>query len=256
MRIASLNLNGLRSATKKGLNGWIAAAELDVICLQEMRMQQNQLDQHHGPPQSWDSIQADAQKKGYSGVAIWSARPALEKSIGLGLDWADDEGRVCKFSLENLDVYSIYFPSGTSGPERQSKKDAFLERILIEGQKWLTQREHVLICADVNIAHTENDIHNPKGNKRNSGFLPHERDWFSRFLQSGWHDVYRELHPDVQDYTWWSQRRKTVRIENKGWRIDYHLASPALAAKAVSGYVFDRNVKLSDHAPVVIDYAL
>ena len=100
------------------------------------------------------------------------------------------------------------------------------------------------------------DIHNPKGNKRNSGFLPHEREWFDRFLQSGWCDVYRQLHPTAQDYTWWSQRRQTVRIENKGWRLDYHLASPALAATARSAYVLDRAIKLSDHAPVVIEYAL
>ena len=152
MKVASLNLNGLRSATKKGLMSWISESEIDVLCLQEMRMQHAQLDTRHGPPQGWSSIQADALKKGYAGVAIWSAFDSLNTSTGIGLDWADDEGRVCKMSLKELDIYSIYFPSGTSGEARQSKKDAFLERVLLLGQEWLKQRDNVLICVR-NIAH-------------------------------------------------------------------------------------------------------
>ncbi len=254
MRIGSLNLNGLRSANKKGYRDWIFEADLDLICMQELRMQLDQMDATHQAPEGWSGVQADAEKKGYSGVAIWSKAPSSLTKVGIGLDWADKEGRVVHMSLPNLHVYSIYIPSGTSGSARQELKDEFLEHLLKCGQDWLKGHENVLICSDVNIAHTERDIHNPKGNKKNSGFLPHEREWVTRFLESGWVDVYRELHPDSRDYSWWSQRRKTVREENKGWRLDYHFASPALAKRARQAYILDRSRKLSDHAPVVIDY--
>lgn len=255
MRIATLNLNGLRAANRHGFRPWFQQAELDVICLQEVRMQKSQQNADHRPPIGWKFIQSDAEKKGYSGVALWSHRDPIEMNCGIGLKWADSEGRAVKMVFDDIIIYSIYFPSGSSGEVRQAKKDEFLAYILEKSPELLAEHEHVLICGDVNIAHTEMDIHNPKSNQKTSGFLPHERQWFSDFLQAGWVDVYRALYPEKQDYSWWSQRGR-ARVNNKGWRIDYHLSSPALAERAQTGFILPYTEKLSDHAPMIIDYDL
>ena len=247
--VATLNLNGIRSANRRGFAAWRDTTPVDVLLLQELRMQRPEMTAEHLPPDGWAHAQADAEKKGYSGAAVWSRLPAKAAQTGCGLGWADAEGRIARLDLAQATVISAYLPSGSSGPERQAKKDEFLEYFLPVTAGLLASGSPVLIGGDVNIAHREIDIHDPKGNAKNSGFLPHERAWMDRLLAQGWVDLYRHLCPAGRDYSWWSNRGR-ARENNKGWRIDYLLASPALAARAEACWIH-READLSDHAPVL-----
>lgn len=248
-QLTTLNVNGLRSAVRKGFRNWRSRSGADVICLQELRMQADQMDKDHTAPRGWKSVQADAVKKGYSGVSVWSRLPVSEISVGCGVESYDAEGRIVRMVTDQATVYSIYFPSGTSGDVRQAFKDGFNEFIADWLQPDLDSGRPVAVCGDVNTAHTKQDIWNPTGNKKNSGFLPHEREWMTGLLQRGWVDVWRQLNPEAQEYSWWSNRGQ-ARAKDRGWRIDYILASPALAERAVSSHITGRTPLLSDHCAV------
>jgi exodeoxyribonuclease-3 len=255
--LTSLNLNGIRSAARKGFTDWQPKEGCDVLALQELRIQEEQLKAEHRPPEGWEGVRVQAEKKGYSGVAAWSRLPVLETGSSMGLDWADKEGRCCWMIVDTpsfgpVKVYSLYIPSGSASELRQNMKDAFLDHWLEQCQRLLNEGMPTVVCGDYNIAHCEIDIHNPKGNKNNSGFLAHERAWMDRLLDQGWHDVYRQLNPNVQEYSWWSNRGRAREL-NRGWRLDYHIATPDLAARAEAAWI-SRSAGLSDHAPVSVRY--
>lgn len=254
MRVATLNVNGFRAAVKKGLFDWIASCNPDVLCFQEVRFGQNQYKGALSIPAGWHWVQSDAEKKGYSSVSIWSKKEPKEVKSTIGLDWADREGRAVSMVFDDLEIWSIYFPSGTSGEERQGYKDRFLSFMTEEMNTWAETGRKILVCGDVNIAHTALDIFHDKSNAKSSGFLPHERAWISERLDNGWVDVFRKHHPQEECYSWWSNRRKSTRQKNVGWRIDYHFATQALAQHSVSCEIVDRSLFLSDHSAVVADY--
>lgn len=250
--LATLNCNGLRSAVRRGFTDWYRRADPDVLCMQELRMQAADMDLAHQPPEGFASVQSDAEKKGYSGTAVWSRLHPLHTATGCGLDWADLEGRVSMMQLREALVVSVYLPSGSSGEARQAMKEAFMGHFADWAGGLLASGAPVVICGDLNIAHQEIDIHDPKGNAKNSGFLPHERAWFTRLLEQGWVDVFRRRNPTERTYSWWSNRGQ-ARANNKGWRLDYQLASPVLAERAEACWI-DTGAGLSDHAPVLARY--
>lgn len=254
LKISSFNVNGIRATHRKGFTNWVKQSDPDIICIQELRALRNQVP---GPIKKMDYHEAYhiAEKKGYSGVAIFSTEEPLRIERGIGLDWVDTEGRVLMAEFENLIVFSIYAPSGTTGSDRQELKMEFLEHFLPFAQEYLSGDKPVVFCGDFNICHTAIDIHNPKRNKNTSGFLPEEREWVSRMLEIGFEDVYRRLHEGETDlYSWWSYRAAS-KERNKGWRIDYHLTSPNLL-EAAEEAVIEKEWNLSDHAPVSITYKL
>ncbi|WP_296510047.1 exodeoxyribonuclease III [Rhodoferax sp.] len=257
-KLTSLNLNGIRSATSKGLEAWLAQAQPDCICVQEVKAQAADV---AGKFESFGALTGHfhfAEKKGYSGVGVYSRHEPSEVCIGYGSSEFDTEGRYTELRFDTparkLSIISAYFPSGSSGEERQQAKFRFLAEMYPHLQRLRSEREFIL-CGDINIAHQEIDLKNWKGNKKNSGFLPEERAWMSQLLSDGGLvDVYRQLEPTATDdcYTWWSNRGQAY-AKNVGWRLDYHLATPtsAAAARAVSIY---KNEKFSDHAPITVDY--
>jgi exodeoxyribonuclease III len=256
MRIITLNLNGIRSASNKGFFEWMQQTQPDVMCLQELKAQANDMTSEILAPEGYYGYFHYAQKKGYSGVGIYSKQKADAVITGLGIPDIDDEGRYLECQFGNLSVVSLYLPSGSSGEERQAFKFSVMERFLPHMQQLIDSGREVLVCGDWNIAHQEQDLKNWKGNKKNSGFLPEERAWLSNlFNQVGWLDVYRQLHPTTTEecYTWWSNRGQAW-ANNVGWRIDYQIATPALAAKAQSCSVYKAQ-RFSDHAPLLVDYA-
>ena len=254
LKISSLNLNGIRAAHRHGFTDWIDQSDPDIICLQELRAMEHQVPE---PIQKLDyhSTYHTAEKKGYSGVGIMSKEEPISVDKGIGIDWVDNEGRVIKAEFEDLTVFSIYAPSGTTGDERQDLKMEFLDYFLPHAQKYLSNEKPVVLCGDYNICHKPIDIHNPKRNKNTSGFLPEEREWVTRLLQTGFEDVYRRLHEGEEDlYSWWSYRAAS-KERNKGWRIDYQMTSPDLL-KAAAKAEIEMEWDLSDHAPVSISYEL
>jgi exodeoxyribonuclease-3 len=252
MKVATLNCNGFQACVRKGFFDWLEVHNPDVICLQEVRFAQDRLVGKFAPPKKWHWAQVDAEKSGYSSVAIWSQTEPLAIHRSIGLDWADAEGRVVGMEFETCIIWSMYFPSGTSGDERQALKDEFLEHLTPWMADRVTGEKAVLICGDVNIAHTALDIFHDKSNANKSGFLPHERKWMTDAINSGWRDALRMVHPTQEVYSWWSNRSKTAREKNVGWRIDYQLMSQGWG-DAISAEIH-REPKLSDHAPVVIEY--
>ncbi len=255
--LTTLNVNGLRSAVRKGFTSWRPKERCDVLCLQELRMQEEQMEKDHRPPRGWQSVRVQAEKKGYSGVAAWSRLPVLETGTSMNLEWADKEGRCCWLVVDApgigpVKVVSLYIPSGSSGDLRQSMKDEFLEHWLTQTQAMLDSGMPTVVCGDYNIAHREIDIHNPKANKKSSGFLPHEREWMDRLLAQGWVDVFRTCNPELQVYSWWSNRGRARELD-RGWRLDYQIATPDLASRADKAWI-SRGAGLSDHAPVSVQY--
>ncbi|MEA3395273.1 MAG: exodeoxyribonuclease III [Pseudomonadota bacterium] len=257
-KLSSLNLNGIRSATSKGLEAWLEATRPDCICVQEVKAQAADV---AGRFESLAGLRGHfhfAEKKGYSGVGIYSRHEPSEVRIGYGSPEFDAEGRYVELRFDTpqrkLSLISCYFPSGSSGEERQQAKFRFLDEIYPHLQQLKREREFIL-CGDVNIAHKEIDLKNWKGNLKNSGFLPEERAWMTRLLsEGGMVDVYRQLQPDATEaaYTWWSNRGQAY-AKNVGWRLDYHLATPALAERARREAIY-KGEKFSDHAPITIDY--
>ena len=255
MRIVTANLNGIRSATSKGFFDWLKTHRADVVCLQETKCHKDQLGPEHFP-RGWKAHFNCAEKKGYSGVAVYSKKEPDALVDKLGWDEFDREGRYLEARFGELSVVSLYLPSGSSGELRQGFKFQVLDWLLpklAEMQK--TGRRYVL-CGDWNIAHRPVDLRNWKSNQKNSGFLPEERAWLDRVFgdEHRWVDAYRTLKPDGTDYTWWSNRGQ-ARAKDVGWRIDYQVVTPCLkpALKKVSIY---RESWFSDHAPMTVDYAL
>jgi exodeoxyribonuclease-3 len=252
MRIISYNVNGIRAAIRKGFLDWLATSPADIICLQETKANRGDIDpglfQQLGYHDYWYS----AKKKGYSGVAILSKSVPDQVVYGNGHGQSDEEGRVIQADFGKLRVVNAYFPSGTSGEERQGYKYVWLNEI----QAWLDQLKktnpYLVLCGDYNIAHEAIDIHDPKGNKKSSGFLPEERAWMTDFLLSGWIDTFRTLHPEPHRYSWWSQRFPSVRLQNKGWRIDYINVTNNLNDHIIAADIFP-DVKHSDHCPVYLE---
>jgi exodeoxyribonuclease III len=256
MRIITLNLNGIRSAANKGFFSWLKIAQPDVICLQELKAQAADMSTEMLAPEGYYGNFHYAQKKGYSGVGIYSKQKPDDVITGLGVAEIDDEGRYLECRFGNLSVVSLYLPSGSSGEERQTFKFWVMSQLLPHLEALKASGLEVLVCGDWNIAHQEIDLKNFKGNKKNSGFLPEERAWLTDiFNRVGWVDVYRSLYADTTDacYTWWSNRGQAW-AKNVGWRIDYQIATPALAAKASEASVY-KDERFSDHAPLIIDYS-
>lgn len=255
MKIISLNANGLRSAVAKGLAPWLIEQDADVICLQEIRIQEHQVPLEIQQLSDYQHYFFPAVTKGYSGVAILTKAKALSVQKGLGWPCADTEGRYLAVDLGPVRVASCYLPSGSSGPERQSHKFEFMERLL----PVLTSLAHdaipTILCGDWNIAHTKMDIKNWQSNQKNSGFLPEERQWLSDVLAHyDLVDAFRSLYPERIEYSWWSNRANAY-ANNVGWRIDYHLVSKVLAG-TLRSITMPREPKFSDHAPVIGEYAL
>ena len=255
MRIITLNLNGIRSAANKGFFSWLQQVQPDVICLQELKAQADNMTQEMLAPEGYVGTFHYALKKGYSGVGIYSKQKPDEVIVGLGIQDIDDEGRYLECRFGKLSVVSLYLPSGSSGEERQAFKYSVMHRFMPHLEQLVQSGQEVVVCGDWNIAHQEQDLKNFKGNRKNSGFLPEERAWMTDlFDRVGWVDVYRKLYPDTTEtcYTWWSNRGQAY-AKNVGWRIDYQVATPAFAAKAVQASVY-KEEKFSDHAPLIIDY--
>jgi len=255
LRIITLNLNGIRSAWSKGVLSWVATQNADVICLQELKAQHDDLSDEMKMPDGLHAYYHCAEKKGYSGVGLWCRQKPDAVIEGTGHAEFDAEGRYLRADFGNLSVISLYLPSGSSSPERQEAKFRFMALFYPHLVELAKCGRDVVVCGDWNIAHQEIDLKNWKGNRKNSGFLPGERDWISRVLgETCWCDVYRRLFPAATDecYTWWSNRGQAW-AKNVGWRIDYQLATPALAATALTAAVY-KTQRFSDHAPLLIDY--
>jgi exodeoxyribonuclease-3 len=263
LKIISLNLNGIRSATNKGLYSWLKQQDADVICMQEIKAQVTDMTTEMLNPEGYFGYFHYAEKKGYSGVGIYTKKQPDAVIEGLGncsvgdhcMADIDREGRYIEARFGNLSVVSLYLPSGSSGEERQAFKFSVMERFMPQLQALVASGRDVVICGDWNIAHKEADLKNWKGNKKNSGFLPEERAWLTTlFDQLGWVDVYRKLYPDTTEacYTWWSNRGQAW-AKNVGWRIDYQIATPQFAAKAVNASVY-KDERFSDHAPLIVEY--
>ena len=254
-RIISANLNGIRSAHKKGFFNWMATQTADFVCVQELKAQHEDMTEEFLSPGGYHGHFHYAEKKGYSGTGIYSRQKPDAVRTGFGCPEFDAEGRYVQADFGNLSIISVYCPSGSSSEERQLAKFRFMEVFLPHLVELKVEGREVVICGDWNIAHQEIDLKNWKGNKKNSGFLPEERAWLTRiFDELGYVDVHRGIDKRPEQYTWWSNRGQAY-AKNVGWRIDYHVATPgiAAAAKAVSVY---KDERFSDHAPLIIDYAL
>ena len=265
MRILSFNANGLRSAASKGFFEWFNTQDIDVLCVQETKAQVHQLTDAAFRPAGYHAWFKDAQKKGYSGVAIYSRRAPDDIRTALGWAPFDEEGRYLEARFGNLSVVSFYIPSGSSGAERQGFKEAVMAWLkpILDG--WLASGRESVLCGDWTIVRARNDIRNWTGNQKNSGCLPHERAWRSGLMADachdglivppahGWKDAFRVAKPDVVEYSWWSQRGG-ARANNVGWRIDYQIATPGIAAGIRSAEIFPEP-KFSDHAPLLVEYA-
>lgn len=251
--LCTLNVNGLRAAAKRGFGDWLARKRPDVLCLQEVRARPEQVSDELRSPAGYSTRWLWAEKRGYSGVALYSREAADAYLPGCGIDWADREGRVLRGDFGDEVIVSTYVPSGSSSEERQALKFSFLDAFPRFTRKLLKLDRPVALCGDVNIAHTELDIHAPKRNEKNSGFLPEERAWLTKLLRQGWVDVLRAQHPDEPGlYSWWSNRGQ-ARAKDLGWRIDYVLMNPAFAERVTRAWI-DKEAGLSDHAPVWVEY--
>ncbi len=253
MQIISLNLNGVRAAAKKGFFEWLAAQSADVVCVQELKAQVADLSADMLAPDSYRGYFHCATQRGYSGVGIYCRKQPDNVIEGIGIAEIDDEGRFIQADFGNLSIISIYLPSGSSGEHRQVAKFFFMEKFYPVLKTLMASGREIILCGDWNIAHKEIDLKNWRSNQKNSGFLPEERAWLSNVLHDiGFVDVFRQINTESDQYTWWSNRGQAW-ANNVGWRIDYQIATPAIAqtARNVSIYKAER---FSDHAPLIIDY--
>jgi len=252
MRIISYNINGIRAAIKKGFIDWLKTDPADVICLQETKALETDINTADIENLGYSSFWFSAQKKGYSGVAVLTKIKPDKIQFECGIPSSDEEGRVIQLEFGDILLINAYFPSGTSGELRQNFKYQWLDEFLIYLDNRKKKHKKMILCGDYNIAHKEIDIHDPKGNKKSSGFLPEEREWFTKFFDHGWVDSFRVFHKEPHRYSWWSQRFPSVRLNNKGWRIDYISITKPLEKQLKDADIFDQ-VKHSDHCPVYID---
>lgn len=253
MRIISYNVNGLRAAINKGFLDWLKTDPADIICLQETKALKENVDHGTIEQLGYESYWFSADKKGYSGVAVFTRIKPDFVQFGNGIMQSDAEGRVIRLDFGKITLVNAYFPSGTSGEERQAYKYQWLDEFFEYIENLRTTRPKLVITGDYNIAHREIDIHDPKGNKNSSGFLPQERAWMDQFLAAGYVDSFRHKHPDeAHRYSWWSQRFPSVRLQNKGWRIDYICVTGNLKQHIVDAEIYP-DVKHSDHCPVYLE---
>ena len=253
MKIVSVNLNGIRSAHRKGFFKWMHRLQPDVVCVQETRAQVSQLIDEILAPAGYFAYFSDAEKKGYSGVAIFSRKQPKRVVRKLGWPHADTEGRYLQADFDKLSIISLYLPSGTSGEERQKIKFEFMDRFSPKLKQIRKKQKATIICGDWNIAHKQIDLKNWRGNQKNSGFLPEEREWMTAVLDEiGLVDAFRIVNQEREQYTWWSNRGQAW-AKNVGWRIDYQIVTPALKNKIKNAEIYKRQ-RFSDHAPLIIDY--
>jgi len=253
MRIVTLNVNGLRSAAAKGFVPWMRRQQADIVCLQEIKARESDLPKALLAPRGLHAFFHPAQKPGYAGVAIYAKKEPDRVQIGLGIPDIDAQGRFLQCDFGKLSVVSLYLPSGSSGEEAQARKFSFMKRFLPHLEKLVACRREVILCGDWNIAHREIDLKNWRSNRKNSGFLPEEREWMTEiFDRVGWVDAFRCKVSEGDHYTFWSSRGDAYN-KNVGWRIDYQVATPGIAKK-VSGCSIYKGKRFSDHAPVIIDY--
>lgn len=253
MRIITMNLNGIRSATRKGFFDWVTTQGADIICVQETKAQMEHLVDEIYRPEGYFCHFADAEKKGYSGVGIYCRKEPNLLTKGLGWECPDREGRYIQADFGEVSIASLYMPSGTSGEDRQTVKFAFLDRFIDVLKQISDESRHYIICGDWNIAHKQIDIKNWRSNQKHSGFLPEERAWLDQlFDEVGMVDAFRVINQEADQYTWWSNFGQAYE-RNVGWRIDYQVISPSLKNKVQSVSIY-RDQKFSDHAPLIIDY--
>ena len=255
MKIISANLNGIRSAEKKGFFEWMTKEKPDVVCIQETKAQEHQLESDKHYPKGYYAYFFDAQKKGYSGVAIYCrTKPdKIQSGLGEGFEDMDAEGRYIQADFGNLSVASLYLPSGSSNDERQLIKYSFMERFEVVMKKMRRSKREYILCGDWNIVHKEIDIKNWKSNQKNSGCLPEERAWLDKlFGPMGFIDSFREVNTEAAQYTWWSNRGQAW-ANNVGWRIDYQIITPGLKEKIKTASIY-KDQRFSDHAPLIMEY--
>ena len=253
LRVITLNANGIRAAARKGFFDWLPQQRADVVCIQETKAQIDQLDDTVFHPNGYHSFYRDAEKKGYSGVALYSKVEPKQVIRGLGDTLIDVEGRYLEARFGKLSVVSLYLPSGSSGDRRQDFKYRMMDCFLPHLRSLKRQRREFILCGDWNIAHAEADIRNWKGNRKNSGFLPQERAWLSELFDGlGYVDAFRQLPQREHEYTWWSNRGQAW-ANNVGWRIDYQITTPGLLGKVRHTEIY-REQRFSDHAPLIVDY--
>jgi exodeoxyribonuclease-3 len=253
-RIITYNVNGIRAAMNKGWVSWLQSSEGDIVCLQEIKAEPGQFDVRPIENLGYYCYWYPAQKKGYSGTAILCKQKPQNVAYGCGHELYDFEGRILRADFQDYSVMSVYLPSGSSGESRQDVKMQFLDFFSDYIGKLVQQFPHLILCGDFNICHRPIDIHDPVGNKNSSGFLPEERQWLDEFLNSGFVDTFRYFNPEPHQYTWWSYRAG-VRAKNKGWRIDYNLASKILEPQLLRSVILS-NAMHSDHCPVLTDFNL
>lgn len=253
MRIITINTNGIRAAERKGFFTWLERQSADVVCIQETKAQPEQLTAEAFNPEGYTCHYHSAEKKGYSGVAIYSKQQPDKIIEGMGFADIDSEGRYLEFQLGKLSVISLYLPSGSAKEARQEFKYSVMDRFMPYLQERSENGRDYIICGDWNIAHKEIDLKNWKANQKNSGFLPAERAWLDQlFYQEPWHDAFRLVNQDPEQYTWWSNRGQAW-AKNVGWRIDYQVISERLKDKVQSASVY-KDERFSDHSPLIVDY--
>jgi exodeoxyribonuclease-3 len=266
LTVTSVNVNGLRAAAKKGFVEWLAATDADALCLQEVRAEPQQLPEEVRAPDGWHVVHAPAAAKGRAGVSLYTRREPDRVQVGFGSEEFDGSGRYVEADLPGVTVASLYLPSGEVGTERQDEKYRFMAEFLpyLKGlrERAAADGREVVVCGDWNIAHQEADLKNWRANRKNSGFLPEEREWLSQVFEGsdgGYVDVVRALHPDAEGpYSWWSYRGRAFDNDS-GWRIDLAVATPGLAARALKAVVeraASHEERWSDHAPVTVVFEM
>lgn len=250
MKIISYNVNGIRAALKKGFDNWLKEENPDIVCIQELKAMADQIEPFY-KDLGYELYTETAEKKGYSGVAILTKIKPKHIEYGCGNPLYDSEGRVIRADFEDFSVMSVYMPSGTSGDIRQDFKYDWLDFFYQYANGLTKDIPNLIISGDYNIAHTAIDIHNPVSNKKSSGFLPEEREWLSKFIESGFIDSFRRFNTDPHHYSWWSYRAN-ARANNKGWRIDYHMTTSAMQSRLTSASILP-SAHHSDHCPIVLE---
>ena len=252
-RVITLNANGIRAAARKGFFEWMDKQDADVVCIQETKAQEHQLVDDCFRPAGYHCYYEDAVKKGYSGTAVYTKRKPDKVIRSFGLQESDDEGRYLEVRLGDINVVSLYLPSGSSGDVRQDAKYRFLDAFTPHLNKLMRRRSQTILCGDWNICHKEIDLRNWRANRKNSGFLPEEREWLDElFTTHKYVDAFRVINPEPDQYTWWSNRGRAWD-NNVGWRLDYHVVTPGLADKVRSAAIY-KDERFSDHAPLTMDY--
>lgn len=255
MRIITLNVNGIRSAAKKGFFEWLKQQDADVVCIQETKAQEKVLGDGIFRPEEYHCYYFDAEKKGYSGVGIFTRKKPDQVITGLGWPYADQEGRYIQADFPNFSVASLYMPSGTTGPVRQDIKFEFMKNFMPILKKIIESNRPFIICGDWNIAHKAIDLKNWRGNQKNSGFLPEERSWMDELFEKiGFVDGFRAVNQEPDQYTWWSHRGQAW-AKNVGWRIDYQICTPHFKNLVKSASIYKAE-RFSDHAPLIMEYDL